>query len=111
LKGYIEENVQSCCFNCNFIKKTLDYDTLIHKLKLIFNYQKINPIHENENKEIKSIIKGNKLSIQEKKDIQVIRKKKQIDDLLESYSTEEKRKDRIDMIMKNRLYKTKINKL
>jgi hypothetical protein len=104
-KGYTEENIRSCCFNCNFMKKSHEYDTWINKLKMIYNYQNTNPIKENENKEIKQIVKGKKLTDEEKKNIQLERKKTQLIELKESYSSEDKRKERVEKIMKDRIEK------
>ena len=76
-KGYTEENTKSCCWNCNFMKKNYDYELFINKLKLIYENQKVCPIHENNNKELHNIVPGNKLTKQEQKERYETNKKKQ----------------------------------
>jgi hypothetical protein len=34
--GYIENNIKSCCGNCNYMKRNYSYDDFINKLKEIF---------------------------------------------------------------------------
>jgi hypothetical protein len=56
-KGYIEENVYSCCSSCNFLKNDTNISVLLNKLILIFeNYKSngelikiINKIKKNNN--------------------------------------------------------------
>ena len=101
-KGYTKDNIRSCCICCNYMKKNYDYDSLINKLKLIYQYQTSNPIIEDGNMELKMIVKGNKLNNEEKKDIKDRRKKEQRDTLREKYSNEETKKLWISEIVKKR---------
>jgi len=100
--GYTEENTRSCCGDCNYLKRNNDYDLFIEKSNLIYEYQKINPIREDGNKSLKNIVTGNKLSQEEKNENQIIRKKKQQDDLREKYTNEETKKLWISEIVHKR---------
>lgn len=105
IKGYVIDNIRSCCWNCNFIKKNYEYDILINKMMLIYKNQKINPIHEHANKEIESILAGNKLTLSEKKENKSKHKKEQLDILREKYTNEETKKIWISEIVKRRIDK------
>ena len=100
-KGYTEENIRSCCVSCNYMKKDYEYDLFINKLKLIYEYQKTNPIQDG-NRELKMNIKGNKLTYEEKKEIKDTRKKEQRDTLREKYSNEETKKAWVSELVKKR---------
>lgn len=100
-KGYTEENARSCCCNCNYMKKNYVYDSLIEKLILIYHYQKTNPIQDCANKEVRNIVPGNKLTLDEKKEISTARKVVQMNTLREKYTNEDK-KEWISQIVKNR---------
>lgn len=102
-KGYTEENTQSCCWSCNYMKKNYDYDIFLNKLMLIYENQKIKPISDHLNKEISNIVTGNKLTIYEKKEIKTTRKKEHMDALREKYINEETKKLWISDIVKSRL--------
>jgi hypothetical protein len=104
-KGYTLDNIRSCCWNCNFMKKNYDHDILINKFMLIYKNQKIHPIFENENKEIESMETGNKLTLSEKKEIKSKRKKEQLYTLREKYTNEETKKLWISEIVKSRIDK------
>jgi len=106
-KGYTEENTKSCCGNCNYLKRSYDYDTFLQKMILINSYQTIHPIHDNCCKEVHNIVPGNKLTTHEKKEIYEINKKKQQDVLHEKYTNQETRKLWMSQIVKNRENKTK----
>lgn len=100
-KGYTEENIRSCCCNCNYMKKNYEYECLIHKLKMIYDYQKKSPIQDCENKEIKYIVAGNKLSKEEKKEKSISRKLDQMNTLREKYTNGDT-EEWISKIVKNR---------
>jgi hypothetical protein len=101
-KGYTEENTKSCCGNCNYLKRNYEYDKFLKKIFIIYEYQKIHPIHNNESKEIHNIVPGNKLSNFEKKEKYEINKKIQNDKLRDKYTNEENKKLWISEIVKNR---------
>ena len=104
-KGYTLENIRSCCWNCNFMKKNYEHHILLHKLTLIYENQKIAPIQDHLNKELSNIVTGNKLTIHEKKEQQTIRKKEQMESLREKYLNEETKKLWISDIVKSRIEK------
>ena len=83
------------------MKKDYEYDLFINKLKLIYEYQKTNPIQDG-NRELKMNIKGNKLTYEEKKEIKDTRKKEQRDTLREKYSNEETKKAWVSELVKKR---------
>ena len=101
-KGYTEENTKSCCWNCNFMKKNYEYDTFLQKLKRIHMYQLLNPIHNNDSKEVHNIIPGNKLTPQERNERHDIIKKNKKDALYEKYTNQETKKIWISEIVKKR---------
>jgi hypothetical protein len=101
-KGYTDENIRSCCCNCNYMKKNYDYGSLINKLTLIYQYQKTYPIPDCENKEIKYMVPGNKLSKEEKKENSIVRKAEKMNTLREKYTDEDKKSIWISEIVKNR---------
>jgi len=125
--GYLENNVYSCCGNCNFMKKNYSYKRIIDKCVMIYNTTKINKdtllqneitnvenevtneITNVENevpKEKRTIIKGHKLNPEEIKHNAKIRKQKQRDLLKERYGNEEYNKMRAKEIAENRKKRT-----
>jgi hypothetical protein len=64
-KGYTEDNVKSCCGNCNYLKRTYVYKDFIDKCKLIYENNKDNEVQDSTNEEKNSIVKGNKRSKEE----------------------------------------------
>ncbi len=106
-KGYTEENVRTCCGNCNYMKKDYKYDVLLSKFKLIYEYQKINPIRESKHIELNTIVPGNKRTKEEINLLQENRKKEQRIKIREKYTNEEHRKLWIHKIVKNRMEKSK----
>jgi hypothetical protein len=106
-KGYTEENIRSCCSNCNYMKKNYDYVSLLCKFKIIYEYQKIKPIRPNELIITNHIIAGHKRTKEEQKIIQENRKKEQRINLRERYTNEETRKEWISKLVKNKLETSK----
>jgi hypothetical protein len=104
-KGYLIDNIQSCCWNCNFMKKNYDYECFLDKLHLIYQNQKTYPILVNINNEINPIVHGNKLSKDERKSKHEIHKKERRDNLREKYTDNETKKEWISEIVKNRIEK------
>ena len=104
--GYIENNVYSCCSNCNYMKSNYTYKQIMDKCLLIYNHihptievnineeiptnEEIIPIEENiKVQETRNIVKGNKLSSDDKKEIARLKKQKQRQALKERYGNEE----------------------
>ena len=88
------------------MKKSYKYDTWINKLMTICHYQKASPIKKNENKELNPMAKSHKMTEEEMKDFRMMNKQQKLIDLRESYVNEDKRKERIDTIVKKRLQKS-----
>ena len=84
------------------MKRIYDYELFINKLKIIYENQKVYPIHENTNKELHNIVPGNKLTVEEKKHSQSIRKKGQQDTLINKYTNEDNKKKWITEIVQAR---------
>ena len=114
--GYLENNVYSCCGNCNYMKKNYSYKRIIDKCVMIYNTKKINKdtLLQNEitnevtnvesevPKEKRTIIKGHKLNPEEIKHNNRIRKQKQRELLKEHYGNEEYNKIHAKQIAENR---------
>lgn len=105
-KGYTKENIRSCCWNCNYMKKNYEYPCFIDKLILIYKNQLISPIQENESKEMNHILRGNKLSKEELELRHEIRKKERMDNLREKYLEDDSKKEWITEIVKKRHERT-----
>lgn len=93
--GYTSENSKSCCGNCNYIKRDNKYDDFIHKCMLI--YQKHKPMSEviqqpNVIEEPRVIVQGNKLTVEQKRERERIRKQAQREALRKRYGDEEYKK-------------------
>lgn len=100
-KGYIIENIKSCCRECNFMKNTSSYDEFIDKCKRIYEYKfgksiknELHNPHENlitENIQTENIEENNccivkrEHSTKEMKEKNKLRKQKQIAALKEKY--------------------------
>ena len=115
--GYIENNVYTCCGNCNYMKNNYSYKHFIDKCLLIYNHTHpiikvdtltndiINiPIQEtNINvQENKHIVTSNKLSQDKIKENARLRKQKQRKLLKEKYGNEEYNKLRAKEIAEQR---------
>ena len=134
--GYIEKNVNSCCGNCNMMKRDYNYDDFINKCKLICEKNvkfvsiqikpkiifkiKVKEIHiksesnlvvevksekivkEKDQQEKTQIVRGNKLSQDEKREKERVKKQKQREALREKYGDEEFRKMRAEEIARTR---------
>ena len=100
--GYVEGNVQSCCWNCNYMKRDFVYENLMTKFHLIYEYQKVQPIAEHHMKNTKNILVRNKLTAEEKTEKGIVRKKSKQEALIEKYTNEGNRNEWIKTIVKNR---------
>ena len=88
-KGYTLDNIRSCCGICNYMKKNYEYDEVIKKLCLICNYQQERPVAPSPYEEEKrTIVKGNKMTSEDKQARDAIRKEVNRKALVERYSDE-----------------------
>jgi hypothetical protein len=88
-KGYTLDNIRSCCGICNYMKKSYEYDEVIKKFCLICNYQQECPVAPSAYEEEKrTIVKGNKMTSEEKQARDAIRKEVSRKALVERYSDE-----------------------
>ena len=101
-KGYTEDNVKSCCGNCNFIKRDYIYKDFIDKCKLIYENNKDKDVQDITNEEKYKMVKGNKKSKEEIQECIKIRKEKHREELLKRCSDEEYKKLRVKEIVENR---------
>ena len=86
--GYVESNMQSCCGTCNYMKNNYSLESFLEKCGLISTNHKPNePMNQ-----VIAIVKGNKLSVEEKRERERIKKQKQRDVLKEKYGDEEYKK-------------------
>jgi hypothetical protein len=106
-KGYTEDNVKSCCANCNFIKKDYIYKDFIDKCNLIYENNKDKDVKDISNEEKNKMVKGNKKSKEEIQEGTKLRKEKQREDLRNRYSDEEYKRLRVKQIVENRRDKIK----
>jgi hypothetical protein len=89
-KGYTLENAKSCCWVCNFMKKNCEYKALIDKLCLICSYQQEHPVLPSTQEENKNpIVKGNKLTHEEKVERSMERKEQSRKALCERYGSDD----------------------
>ena len=101
-KGYTEDNVKSCCGNCNFIKRDYVYKDFIDKCKLIYENNKDKDVQDITNEEKHKMVKSNKKTKEEIQEGTKIRKEKQREELLKRCSDEEYKKLRVKEIVENR---------
>ena len=88
-KGYTLDNIRSCCGICNYMKKNYEYEEVIKKFGLIYIYQQEHPVaHSLYQEERRTIVKGNKVTSEEKQERHAIRKGIKRDALVERYSDE-----------------------
>lgn len=84
--GYVETNMQSCCGTCNIMKSNYSLESFLEKCTLItLNHKPNDPMNQTV-----AIVKGNKLSKNEKMVIHDAKKEVKMQQLKERYS-----KDRI----------------
>ena len=89
-KGYTLENIKSCCWVCNYMKKKCEYNDLIQKLCLICSYQQDHPVSPSLEEENKNpIVKGNKVTHEEKVERTIERKEQGRKALCERYGSDE----------------------
>jgi hypothetical protein len=89
-KGYFIDNVNSCCGECNFIKKDYIFDDIINKFKLIYEKHNNNIIYTNSIVfDNNIIVKGNKKSKEEIQNEANTRKENSRNELVNRYNDEE----------------------
>jgi len=88
-KGYFIDNVNSCCGECNFIKKDYRYDDIINKFKLIYEKHSNNIYTNSIVFDNNIIIKGNKKSKEEIQNEANSRKKNSRQELVNRYNDDE----------------------
>lgn len=125
-KGYISENINACCCECNLIKKDYVYEDIINKFLLIHKkHDSINEINlvarenvklivdEPENPKIKEnrhlVVNKNKRTKDEIKDANRLYKQKQREKMKEKYGNEEYKKIRAKEIADTRAKRKEIN--
>ena len=92
LVGYIPTNCTSCCGNCNYMKNNYNLDTFLDKCVLISKYY-FTHNHVNEPiQELKQIVTGNKMTKEQKREKERVRKQSQRDALRNKYGDEEYKK-------------------
>jgi len=102
-KGYTLDNIRSCCGTCNYMKKNYEYEDVIKKFALICNYQQVKPVAPPLHKEEKrTIVKGNKMTSQEKQDRDAIRKERNRETLVERYGDEAIKERAAELAMKRK---------
>ena len=97
-KGYVLNNINACCGECNYMKFTFDFNEFINKLVSIYEKHK-HRMNNEENKEFELVnnsIPRNKpkKSIEEIKEANKIYKQRQREKLKEKYGEEEYKKIR-----------------
>jgi hypothetical protein len=94
-KGYTIDNIRSCCGICNYTKRDYVYDHFIEKLCLICNYQQEHPVAPSlEEEEKRPIVKGNKITTEEKQERGAVRSETNRKALCDRYGSEEYIKDK-----------------
>jgi hypothetical protein len=125
-KGYILENINACCCECNLIKKDYVYEDIINKFLLIYEkHDSTNDtnlaseenvkliVDEPENPKIKEnrhlVVSKNKKTKEEIKDVNRLYKQKQREKMKEKYGDEEYKKIRAKEIADARAKRKEIN--
>jgi len=109
--GYTADNIKSCCWSCNFIKKNKKYDDVIEKLCSIYEYQSTKPKSESNDEsldeQLRQMVAGNKFTDEEKQQIMKNRKEKKTAELVDRYTNEDIKAKRIADIVNKRKDKVK----
>jgi hypothetical protein len=103
-KGYILDNIRSCCATCNYIKRNHEYDAFIQKLCLICNYQQDHHVEPSlKEEEIHPIVKCDKMTPTEREDRAISRKDEKRKALSDRYGSEEYIKEKSKEIALKRI--------
>lgn len=87
--GYLYMNIRPCCGTCNFMKKDLNYNDFMDKCLDIYNhFIKNNNVNVSETN-TKFIIKGNKLTKEQKTENKIKRDEIQKEKMIEKYNDED----------------------
>jgi len=86
--GYTINNLNSCCGECNYMKKKYDFSLMLEKFMFIYIKHK-NDNFENHSVAIRTIVKTNKKSKEEIQENTANRKKTQQQQMKEKYNDEE----------------------
>jgi hypothetical protein len=99
--GYIESNVQSCCGSCNMLKNNYSLVSFLEKcLHISLHHKEVVIV---EQPEIRGIVQTRpKMTAEEKREKERIRKQKQREGLRERYGDEEYKKMRAQTIAEER---------
>jgi hypothetical protein len=89
IKGYFIDNVNSCCGECNFIKKDYRFDDIINKFKLIYETHSNNIYTNSIVFDNNIIVKGNKKSKEEIQNEANARKENSRQELVNRYNDDE----------------------
>jgi hypothetical protein len=90
-KGYIQGNINSCCYECNIMKKNYDYDEIMRKFVLIYEMHKNDDfesaVPDENNRGI--VANKNKRTKGELDELRMARMEKQRESLKDRYNDEE----------------------
>jgi hypothetical protein len=101
-KGYTNDNVKSCCGECNYMKKNYEYNNIIEKFMLVYDIHK-DDCYNNIGLTCNNIIvKGNKKSREEIKNQANIRRETNMQELIIRYKDEEYKKNKSLELAKKR---------
>jgi glucan-binding YG repeat protein len=105
-KGYVLDNINACCGECNFMKNVWEYNEFINKIVAIYEKNK-DIMNSEENKDFvleNNIIPKNKTkkSIEEIKETNELFKQQQYEKIKEKYGDEEYKQMRVKEIAKYR---------
>jgi hypothetical protein len=96
--GYIYDNIRPCCGTCNYMKKNLNYNDFMDKCFEIYNHliknSIMNPTLENPESNTNFIVKGNKLTKEQKEENKLKRSEDNKKKLIEKYNDEDYKKQR-----------------
>uniref|UniRef100_A0A6C0HCA8 HNH nuclease domain-containing protein n=1 Tax=viral metagenome TaxID=1070528 RepID=A0A6C0HCA8_9ZZZZ len=102
-KGYVLDNINACCSECNFMKRDYDYNDFINKLLLIYEKHKNHNFSLNNLSEYVNIPQNRtKKSIEEIKKTNDLFKQEQNKIIKEKYGDEEYKQMRVKEIAKYR---------
>ena len=102
--GYTKTNIFTCCGSCNYMKSNSSYKNFMDKCLLIHEYsiKDTNIVIENVVIETRDIVKGNKVSVEERKEQNRVNKEKQRQRLIAKYGDEEYKRNHAKQIAENR---------
>lgn len=93
--GYVYDNIRPCCGTCNYMKKNLNYTEFMDKCFEIYHHfvKSNNNVNTSEtNRNTNFIVKGNKLTKEQKEENKIKRMEKHRSELKEKYNDEDYKK-------------------